>query len=155
MIPAWRIVKTRQAGQAFSGEGARLFGGRWNPPGLACVYLADSLALAALELFLHLGAQQRGLQFSYFQVLMPPETIQAPEPASLPPGWDSWPYGAASQGVGAVWLAAGQTAVLKLPSAALPGLADFNYLVNPAHPDSRRLEISGPWPFGFDARMWK
>ena len=49
MIVAWRLTKARLAAIAFDGEGARVEGGRWNPKGVAVVYLSDHPALAALE----------------------------------------------------------------------------------------------------------
>ena len=54
-ITAWRIVKARNAANAFDGEGARVEGGRWNSPGTPVVYTSQSAALAALELLVHLG----------------------------------------------------------------------------------------------------
>ncbi|MDX6710688.1 MAG: hypothetical protein QOH96_1704, partial [Blastocatellia bacterium] len=54
MPTAWRIVKTRLAAQAFDGEGARLYGGRWNSVGVRMVYTAGSLSLAVLEIFVHI-----------------------------------------------------------------------------------------------------
>ena len=54
MRTGWRIVKTKYAAQAFDGEGARLYGGRWNSPGLRMVYNSENVALAALEILRHL-----------------------------------------------------------------------------------------------------
>jgi RES domain-containing protein len=56
MPTAWRILKTSRTTAAFDCEGARVFGGRWNSPGTAMVYAAESIALAALELLVHLQA---------------------------------------------------------------------------------------------------
>jgi RES domain-containing protein len=50
----WRLCRRQYAVTAFSGIGAKLWGGRWNAPGYPVVYTADSLALAALETFVHL-----------------------------------------------------------------------------------------------------
>ena len=54
----WRLTKAQYAQTAFDGEGARLYGGRWNSPGRAVVYLAGSLALAALEILVHVKSQR-------------------------------------------------------------------------------------------------
>ena len=55
----WRICRERFADEAFSGTGARRFGGRWNSPGVPMVYASSSLALAAIELFVHLEPNQQ------------------------------------------------------------------------------------------------
>ena len=55
----WRICRARFAAEAFSGSGARRFGGRWNSPGVPMVYASSSLALAAIELFVHLEPAQQ------------------------------------------------------------------------------------------------
>src|SRR5271154_3032203 len=54
----WRICRERYAAEAFTGEGARRFGGRWNSRGVSMVYASTSLALAAIELFVHLEPNQ-------------------------------------------------------------------------------------------------
>ncbi|MGA9671505.1 MAG: RES family NAD+ phosphorylase, partial [Terracidiphilus sp.] len=55
----WRLCRERYAGEAFSGHGARLYGGRWNSAGTPMVYASSSLALAAIELFVHLEPNQQ------------------------------------------------------------------------------------------------
>src|SRR5690606_12132165 len=49
----WLIVKRAFASQAFDGEGARLYGGRWSSPGKPVVYLGGTPAIAALEVLAH------------------------------------------------------------------------------------------------------
>ena len=55
-VVAWRIFKPKHEATAFTGEGARLYGGRWNSKGTSMVYAASSQSLAALELLVHLDA---------------------------------------------------------------------------------------------------
>jgi RES domain-containing protein len=52
-MKAWRLVRKRRLPDAFTGEGARLGGGRWNHLGTPVVYVSERLSLAALELFIH------------------------------------------------------------------------------------------------------
>ena len=47
-ITAWRIVKRKRARAAFTGEGARLYEGRWNSAGVAIVSSSDRTVLDAL-----------------------------------------------------------------------------------------------------------
>ncbi len=58
IVTAWRITKRKHARNAFTGEGAREFGGRWNNPGTAIVYTAQSQSLAALEMLVHLDSSE-------------------------------------------------------------------------------------------------
>ncbi len=155
MIEAWRIVKASQAAGAFSGEGARRYGGRWNSPGTSCVYLADSLPLAAMEIFLHLGRDGFNISFAHFQVLIPEATVRGVDLADLPRGWRTSPPGALSMAVGTLWAKSRASAVLKVPSALMPLGRGFNYILNPAHADFPQIILQGPEPFNFDPRMWK
>ena len=154
MIIAWRLVKSRHAANAFDGEGARFYGGRWNHEGAPAVYLSDSLALAALEQFIHLGTEGAHLSFVYFKVEVPDRVrVEILDPALLPPDWQREPPGAASKDLGARWLQKRSAALLKVPSALVPHGA--NYLLNPLRPDFGRIKIQQPEPFSFDPRMFK
>jgi RES domain-containing protein len=42
--------------------------------------------------------------------------------------------------------------VLQVPSAVVPG--DFNYLLNPAHPDLELIQIKSRVDFPFDSRFF-
>lgn len=150
----WRIVKEKHASNAFDGAGAKRYGGRWNPHGLAAVYLGGSLSLAALETFVHLTAEDARLRFVAIRVSAPDNiAVEALDVKILPGNWRGEPPPAASQTVGGEWLRAGRTALLRVPSVIVPHEA--NYLLNPLHPDARRLVLAMPQEFGFDQRMWK
>ncbi len=152
MRHAYRIVKRRYAGHAFDGEGAKLAGGRWNSPGHRIVYLSEHLSLAALELFVHLGEDAARLEWVYFAVAIPP-AVTTQTLNRKPKQWRAEPPTAASMRVGDAWLAAGDSALLQVPSAIIP--TESNLLLNPAHASSANVRISPPRPFHFDSRMWK
>lgn len=149
---AYRIVKARHARTAFSGEGARLAGGRWNRPGDAVVYASASLALAAMETFVHLGDDALGIKFVCFRIEIP-DGVTVLRCRRPPAGWRSEPPHEASMRYGSRWLRQARSAVLEVPSAVVP--SETNYLLNPNHPDFRRIRIGRPLPFMFDPRMWK
>ncbi len=153
MRTAWRVVKAGRADGAFSGEGARRFGGRWNHPGTAVVYLADSLALAALEQFVHLGRAYPTLPFAAFEVGIPDPLIEVLDRRELPVHWREQPPPAATMDLGTAWVARASSAVLEVPSVLVP--VEHTYVINPAHPEFRRITIKAPEPFSFDPRMWK
>jgi RES domain-containing protein len=152
LLTAYRIAKARHAQTAFSGEGARVAGGRWNQPGDAVVYGSASLALAAIETFVHLGDDALHIRFVYFRIEIP-ESVAVQRCRRPPPGWRAEPPEEASMRYGSNWLRRGRSAVLEVPSAIVP--SEMNYLLNPSHPDFRRIRLGRPLPFVFDPRMWK
>ena len=132
----WRITTRRFADQAFSGEGARLYGGRWNRAGQSVVYTAESRSLALLEMLV----QDDPLRAGY--VLIPaylPDSISMEVIAinALPPGWRTQAGRYPLQAIGSVWLSQSRSCVLAVPSAVVP--AEFNFLINPLHPDFRHV----------------
>lgn len=150
MPTAWRIVKTAHVASAFSGEGAARFGGRWNSPRTAVVYTSESRSLALLELLVHLNP---GIRFEYmiFRLDFDARLVRKLALESLPPEWRDSPPGLASQGRGDSWVRERSSAVLRVPSVVLP--EECNYLLNPAHPDFREIEIGKPSPLVLDPRL--
>ncbi len=154
MISAWRVVKKSREGEAFSGEGARLYGGRWNHRGTAVVYVSDSLPLAALELFVHIGSAYKGMSFATFRVEVPSRvTIDSRAETELPKNWRREPPPDACKDIGTEWVKRSHAGVLRVPSAVVP--AQHNYLLNVRHRDFKKLKIAQQTDFAFDPRMWK
>lgn len=152
MATAYRIVKNRHARAALSGEGARLAGGRWNKPGEAVIYASESLALAAIETFVHLGDDALHIRFVYFKIEIP-EAVTVSHCRRPPPNWRSEPPSEESMRYGSAWLRSSRTAVRQVPSAIVP--SEKNFLLNPQHRDFSKLKASRPQEFMFDPRMWK
>ncbi len=149
MPSGWRIDKLGR--DAFSGEGARLFGGRWNSPGVAVVYLSEHQSLAALEIMVH---QQpltpRGNYLAYLATWNEAQ-MERLSPKKLPPKWRASPSDPANMAVGDRWAKEQRSLILALPSAIVPN--EWNFLLNPAHPDFRTLQIAKPVAFDFDPRL--
>lgn len=136
MRTVWRITTERFSETAFSGEGARLYGGRWNPKGYEVVYTAQTQALALLELMV----QDDPLRANY--VLIPahiPNDMAETrlEINQLPEDWRTIGARNVLQGLGLAWLQDAKTAVLNVPSAVVPG--ERNILLNPRHQDFTRI----------------
>jgi len=153
MVSAWRITKRKHAKSAFSGEGARLYGGRWNTPGTALIYTADSQALAVLEILVHLDSPELLKKYVLFPVEIEESYILALDPTSLPKNWRAEPAPTRLQKMGDAWLDGAASAVLRVPSSLVPG--ESNFLLNPGHADFRKLRIGAPAPFQFDQRLAK
>lgn len=148
-LMAWRVVTKRYADSAFSGEGARLYGGRWNPKGVALVYTAQTQSLALLEMLV----QDSPLRARY--VMIPariPETlIERVDAANLPPDWRELSARTELQQIGAMWARKRTSAVLAVPSAVVP--AETNYLLNPSHPDFAQIALGARDEWETDPRL--
>lgn len=150
----WRLTLGRYAGHAFDGEGARLYGGRWNHPGTALVYCSTTLSLAALEYFVNLEPFLAPGDLVAIPAEIPPDVSRSElDAALLPPDWRSYPAPERLQDLGTGWVRSGDSAVLLVPSAVIP--RERNILLNPVHPDFLKIRIGPPEPFSYDPRMWK
>jgi RES domain-containing protein len=150
----WRICKAEHAATAFTGEGALLYPGRWHHAGTPVVYCSESRALAALEQLVHLHRNRLPPNFVCFSVDIPNDVgVREVHIAHLPAGGRHHPGPAELRDIGSGWVDSGETVVLQVPSAVVPG--EHNHLLNPRHPDFGRLEICDPEPFAFDERLVK
>ena len=148
----WRIVRRQDRSGAFSGEGARIWGGRWNPPGLPMVYASEHLSLAVLEVLVNLDDELKRERFLCFPGEIPEGLpVASIAVADLQGDWRSSTRSERLQTLGARWLTAGESVALSVPSAVVP--QERNILLNPAHPDFARIAIGEPEPFSFDPRL--
>jgi RES domain-containing protein len=150
-VTAWRIVKARHAGNAFTGEGARLAGGRWNRPGTAVVYAAGSISLAMLELLIHLRSRELLLEYVLFEVTIPDHEIEVLDPSELPRGWRRSPPPRATQRIGDAWVASASSPVLRVPSVVVP--SEPNFLLSPGHPRFPAIRIGRRQRIQLDRRL--
>jgi RES domain-containing protein len=150
MRDAWRIVKEKHATTAFDGEGAWRFGGRWNSQGTRVVYTSGSLSLAALETLVHLNPP---VPFRYVALRIQFDTalVETLSVADLPGEWMEEPPPPSTKTIGEQWVKQARSAVLELPSVIIP--TESNFLLNPAHPDFKKIKIGKPAPFSWDPRL--
>jgi RES domain-containing protein len=151
MVTAWRITKRKHAREAFTGAGAREFGGRWNNPGTAMVYTAQSQSLAALEMLVHVDSSELLGKYVLIGVEFDPALVRPVELSVLPRHWRSDPPPPEVRAIGDNWILAGSSAVLQVPSALVPG--ENNFLLNPAHKDFAQLSFCKPLSFRFDPHL--
>ncbi len=149
----WRICRAIHAAGAFSGDGARLYGGRWNSPGVKVVYASSSLALAAIETFVHLEPNLRPDDLVSIEAEIPEGVhVERLNPHSLPRKWHEL-RDDSLRSMGDRWACGGKAIALLVPSAAIRG--EWNVLINPEHADFRKLKIEKPAAFEFDLRMFR
>ena len=147
----YRIVQEKRARNALDGEGARLWGGRWNLPGVAAVYLAESRALAALEILVHAPREALKLKWILIELEVPESLIDTVPIARLPMNWQMQPSSHYAQAFGSRWLRDSRRLALQLPSVVIP--EEKSLLLNPKDPGMRDLKPGKPQAFSFDPRL--
>jgi len=147
----WRITHKKYAKDAFSGEGARIYGGRFNSAGHPAVYTSGSLSLSLLESLVQTNDKSWFSSCVFFYADIPDSLIKEVLVSQLPDGWDALPCEAASQRFGDQWIVDQESAVLKVPSVVLP--SEWNYVLNPQHPDFDKIEFSAEDDLPVDERL--
>jgi RES domain-containing protein len=150
-LTVWRISSAAHAASAMSGEGARLYGGRWNPKDVAVVYTASTQSLAMLEMLV----QDIPLRARYvvIPILLPADTlIERLAVAALPDGWRVPQPQQILRKFGADWVRRQTSAVLAVPSAVIPH--ELNYLLNPQHPAFARFAAGEAQTLATDLRLF-
>lgn len=152
-LRSWRIAKRKHAGEAFTGEGAREYGGRWNSPGIPIVYTAEHASLAILEVLVHLGAAQLLPDYVLFQLEFDEALVEGLDEAALPEDWRVYPAPVSLRPIGDQWVTEARSAVLSVPSAVVP--IERLFLLNPQHKSYREITIGRQQPLLLDARLRK
>ena len=151
IVRSWRIVKAKYARTAFSGAGAKISGGRWNSPGTGVIYTAGSISLGSLEMLVHLGSKDVLRHYVTFELSFEEALVRRIPAAELPRSWWNPRAPAVCQSVGDEWVRSSDSPVLALPSAIVR--TEWNYLLNPAHPDFPEIEIAPAQPVRLDKRL--
>lgn len=150
-VLVYRLVKERFIGTPLSTEGARRYGGRWNPPGTGILYTSASPELALLEQLVHLPTlpYEDLPRLFLISLALPDVPILLKE---LPPTWHEESGYQANHNQLANWLANPDGLALGVPSAVVK--ESLNYLLHPKHPDYTRIEIVSTSSFNIDSRLW-
>ena len=148
----WRITSQQWALDRQC-EGARHYGGRWNPPGTSALYAATTVELCALEKFVHLGAVPvTNLVLVAIDLPADSSLITSAPLTSLPLDWDALPAPATTQTFGKQWLSESNSLALLLPSAIVPEAQIA--LINPYHTAFKDLRMHIVRRFNFDGRLF-
>ena len=143
----FRVCRARYS--RLDGEGARLAGGRWNSPGHAVVYMAETIALAVLENLVHMNRQDFPVGYVCIAAILPSGvSIESERDLRLRPG----SLISRSQDLGDWWIRSGRSTVLEVPSTIVQ--REHNYLLNPAHPEFAEIITEPPALFHFDPRLF-
>ena len=151
MPSAWRIVRSARANSAFTGEGARAYGGRWNSRGTAVVYVSEHESLAALELFVHMMPVLPTERYLSFHLEWEDKLTEHFPVKNLPPDWNVEPPTFETMQIGDEWIRRGKSVALAVPSVL--STSEMNFLLNPRHSDFKKVKISKPIEYRFDPRL--
>jgi RES domain-containing protein len=149
-VRLWRI--TRRAFQALDGEGARLFGGRWNSEGVPVAYTSSTLSLAALEYLVHVQIEDVPADLVSLEIDVPDDVgAEQVHTFDLPQDWNQVEDHPACAALGDAWPADTGALLLRVPSAIIPH--EQNVLLNPRHPEMSRVSVAAVREFAFDPRL--
>ena len=151
MIRVWRLIKAEHANDAFAGEGARRGGGRWNSKDVRVVYASGSLSLATLEVMVHTHFYSALKYYVCIPIDFDPSLSQSITIEDLPATWQADPIPQSVKNMGDRWIQQQESVILKVPSVIIP--VEYNFLINPSHPDIEKAVIHSPQKFAFDPRL--
>jgi len=152
----WRIATDTPdyTSDDMTGAGAKHSGARWNRPGHAMLYCGTNISLAVLETFVHLNAGGLPLNRYLVEIEAPDDVWKRAVDMRHPPiGWDAIPAAAISLDTGDSWVKANNSALMIVPSVIVP--EEYNVLINPLHPDARKLKARKLRKWTYDARLGK
>jgi RES domain-containing protein len=134
------------------GEGARRYGGRWNRPGTPIIYTSGTLSLAVLEFLVHVDSDILPDSLISVRATIPESvSIQTIHLSDLPGNWKDKIIPASVQNLGTAWANRAASPVLKVPSVVIE--EEWNYVLNPLHPDFDKIIWETGAPFSFDPRL--
>lgn len=142
----WRISNYAD----LSGMGGMRFSARWHSKGRPILYTAEHPAGALAEFLVHVDLDDMPEHFQLLTI----DVEGTAEPASLKPedlraGWTG--NSSVTRQAGDGWLKQGQSLLLRVPSALVPGA--FNMLINPQHPDAAMMGIVSAAKVPLDPRF--
>lgn len=150
----FRIEREKYLNDTLKGiEAAMSEGFRWNSRNTYLVYTSESRALAILEVSVHLDISEDLPTDRYYVEIDIPEDVEILELKfkDLPFDWDAKPPSFVTQYIGDDFVHSKDAAVLKVPSSIVP--PEYNYLINPNHPDSKKIKVISKEPLRFDKRF--
>lgn len=150
----FRIEREKYLNTTLTGIGASMSDGyRWNSLNTRMVYTAETRALATLEVSVHLDLSEDLPDDRFYVEIEIPDaiTIQEVKLEDLPDDWNSKPPTLTTQAIGDDFVNYNEAAILKVPSSIVP--QEFNYLINPSHPDSSKIKVLNTSKMMFDSRL--
>jgi RES domain-containing protein len=150
----YRVLRKKYASNPFDGEGAYRYGGRWSSPGVRLSYTSEHQSLALLEYFVHLDKDDPPADLVLAIADIPDDlTRERVEISQLPRDWRDPAAPPDLARIGDAFVEQGDHCLLTVPSALAPH--EHNLLLNPEHPEFRRIVVQKPEPLAYDSRMFE
>ena len=153
-MKVYRVEREKYLKTTLTGRGASMSKGyRWNSLNTRLVYTSENRALAMLEVSVHLDlSEDLPADRYYVEIEIPGDiTILEVKIEDLPGDWDAKPPTITTQIIGDDFVFQNEAAILKVPSSIVS--QEFNYLINPNHPDAKRIKVINKIPMKFDNRF--
>jgi RES domain-containing protein len=151
-MEVYRITQQEFA-EDLTGNGARLFGGRWNSEGFFALYVSSSRSLALLETLAHTPAKMLDVRVYHLIALSVPENMltQKVSVKNLLPSWDAPDTRPFTKKIGYTLLSNKINLKLEVPSVIMP--EEINFVINPLHQDMKQVKVINKRRIYFDNRI--
>lgn len=147
-------LSRRKFADSLSGKGAALKGARWNSVGVELIYTAANRSLAMAEVAVHFTLATLPADYVMISIYIPDDiAMQRLDISELPPDWNLFPHPIGTQSIGDKFVSENRYCVLQIPSSVT--MDDFNFLINPKHPDFVRIKILDIINFPLDKKIFK
>ncbi len=145
----YRITNTAYKND-ISGGGAKLYGARWNSKGTPMLYAAEHISLAVLEMLVNTNFKDYSTALDLLYIQLPAVDTTEIKHARLKENWKEDP--SYTKFMGDEFIKQNQSLLLKVPSAVIH--EEHNFLINPMHPDFKKVKIAKTKSFWPDKRLF-
>ena len=146
----YRLATAKYADD-LSGEGARLYGGRFNPVGMPAMYTSQNISLCILEILVRASRHTIPDSYTLISIEIPDTGIREINLKKLKSDWQNDLDH--TQGIGEYFLNENKEICLKVPSAVIS--IEHNYILNPAHNGFKKVKIIKSELLQLDKRLFK
>ncbi len=148
-LRAYRIGDPAGDHPVYSGEGSRMYPGRWNEPGQSVIYASEHYSTALLETLAWTGEMPRNQH--YVEIDIPAGVTYEVVTKDTVPGWCDVD-GAVARSFGSTWYEEQRSAVLIVPSVV--ARVEHNVLIHPYHDEARSISVGLETPVCWDLRLF-
>lgn len=134
-----------------TGIGAKSVGGRWNFKGIGVLYASSTISLCMLECLAHFPVAFAPKDMALAKIEVPDNSIQIIDVNDLPENWQDVPSPKILKEIAYKWIKEQKYLILKVPSIIVP--QEYNYIINPTHPEFENVKLKAVDAFCFDGRV--